>query len=337
MPDLATLIALIMLLALIVYALTGGADFGGGVWDLMARGPRAKQQRELVVQAIGPIWEANHVWLILVIVLLFVAFPAGFAAILTALHIPIALMLIGITLRGSAFVFRSYGRQRAADFRRWGLLFAIASAFTPITLGVTLGAVSSGALELNESGQVVTDFVSEWLAPFPISVGLMVLFLFSYLAAVYLAYASRDDAELSDDFRSRAIMASVGFGATALVAALLSRSGAPHLWEVLGRGASSVLYQVAVAGLAVGALVALVRRSYAVARILAAAQVVAVVLGWGLSQKGFILVGELTLEDAAAPDSVLGPVLIALVAGMVVLIPSFIFLFRIFRGPGETH
>ena len=137
-------VAAVIVVAMLLYALTGGADFGGGVWDLLATGPRAGAQRQAIARAIGPIWEANHVWLLVVLVLMFVAFPTAFAAIMTALHLPMLIMLTGITLRGSAFVFRTYGPDRP-EWRRWGVVFGAASAVTPIFLGVVLGAVSSGA------------------------------------------------------------------------------------------------------------------------------------------------------------------------------------------------
>src|SRR6476646_7696431 len=138
LPVLEVIIAIFILLSLIVYALFAGADFGGGMWDLLAFGPRARQQREAIADAIAPVWEANHVWLILVIVLLFTAYPTAFAAIMTALHIPITIVLVGIVLRGAAFVFRKYDGQDDATHRRWSLLFSIASFLTPLFLGMTL-------------------------------------------------------------------------------------------------------------------------------------------------------------------------------------------------------
>src|SRR4029077_1276730 len=123
-----------------------GADFGGGVWDLLASGPRKRQQRHLVEEAIGPVWEANHVWLILAVVLLFSCFPAAFAQLSIRLHIPLSLALIGIVLRGSAFAFRSYGGLRDDVQRNWGRLFAIASVVTPLLLGMAVGAVAAGAI-----------------------------------------------------------------------------------------------------------------------------------------------------------------------------------------------
>jgi cytochrome d ubiquinol oxidase subunit II len=120
--------AWIVVVALNAYVLFAGADFGGGVWDLLASGPRRQQQRDLIARAIGPIWEANHVWLIVVVVVLFVCFPPAFAAFGTVLHIPLSLMLIGIVLRGSAFVFRAYSYGPRSEQRRWGRVFAVSRA-----------------------------------------------------------------------------------------------------------------------------------------------------------------------------------------------------------------
>src|SRR5206468_5641916 len=141
---LADILAGIIFVALNAYALLGGADFGGGAWDLLALGPRKERQRELVAGAIGPVWEANHVWLILAIVLLFTGFPPAFARLGTLLHIPLSLVLIGIVLRGSAFTFWRYGAD--AEQRHWGMVFAIASLITPFLLGTTAGTIASGAL-----------------------------------------------------------------------------------------------------------------------------------------------------------------------------------------------
>src|ERR1044072_2889132 len=201
MPSLEVILAGSMVVSLTFYALMGGADYGGGMWDLLASGPRAQAQRELISEAIGPIWEANHVWLILVVVLLFSCFPPAFSAIATALHIPITLMLIGIVLRGSAFTFRTYDSRRDNVQRRWGRLFASASLITPILLGVTLGAIASGPIQVGE-GRDISMFINSWLAPFPFAVGGFALALFAFLAAVYLTLET-EDAELREDFRKR--------------------------------------------------------------------------------------------------------------------------------------
>src|SRR5947199_9124883 len=152
---LPNLLAGIVFVALNAYAVLGGADFGGGVWDLLALGPRRERQRELIAEAIGPVWEANHVWLILAIVLLFTCFPPAFARLGTLLHIPLSLVFIGVVLRGSAFTFWRYGADE--EQRHWGVVFAIASLITPFLLGTTAGTIASG--DLGEVGVLMEDVV----------------------------------------------------------------------------------------------------------------------------------------------------------------------------------
>src|SRR5437016_6135116 len=159
--SLADLVAGVIFVALNAYAVLGGADFGGGVWDLLALGPRKARQRELIAEAIGPVWEANHVWLILAIVLLFTCFPPAFARLGTRLHIPLSLVLIGIVLRGSAFTFWRYGADE--EQRNWGKVFAIASLMTPLLLGTTAGAIASGAV--GDGGWGSGDFSGTYVAP----------------------------------------------------------------------------------------------------------------------------------------------------------------------------
>src|ERR1044071_6008281 len=171
MLSLELLAAGAMVVSLMFYALLGGADYGGGVWDLLARGRRARAQREVIAEAIGPVWEANHVWLILVLVILFTGFPPAFAAIATALHVPLTLLLVGIVLRGSAFTFRTYDSQRDDVQRRWSRVFSAASIITPVLLGVTVGAIASGTIKV-ENGVVTSGFWRSWLAPFPFAAGL---------------------------------------------------------------------------------------------------------------------------------------------------------------------
>src|SRR5205809_2559116 len=225
---LPNLLAAIIFVALNAYAVLGGADFGGGVWDLLALGPRRERQRELIAEAIGPVWEANHVWLILAIVLLFTCFPPAFARLGTLLHIPLSLVSIGIVLRGSAFTFWRYGADE--EQRHWGVVFAIASLITPFLLGTTAGTIASGAL--GEAGGVKGDgfytmYVAPWLSPFPLSVGLFALITFAFLAAVYLTLEAHVR-ELQEDFRRRALAARVGLVLAAVMALLFSLNGAPR-------------------------------------------------------------------------------------------------------------
>jgi len=327
----ATLMAGILVLALHAYVLLGGADFGGGVWDLLARGPRKAAQRALVAHAIGPVWEANHVWLILAIVLLFTCFPPAFQRLSIAMNLPLTGVLIGIVLRGSAFAFRGYGGDRDAVQRRWGRVFAIASLVTPILLGVVVGTVASGATRLEPLGLGFTAvYVTPWLTPFALAVGLFTLACFAFLAAVYLTLEAQDT-ELREDFRASALAAGLAVFVTAALALLLARPAAPLMRRGLLASAWAIPFQLATGAFAVTALVALWRRSYLVARFAAAAQVSLILWGWAWSQFPYILPPDLTIADAAAPAATLHLVLGTLAVGAVVLLPSLAYLFRVFK------
>lgn len=314
---------------LLIYALSGGADFGGGVWDLLASGPRAPRQRAVVAAAIAPIWEANHVWLIIVIVLLFTAFPAVFAAAATALHVPLTVMLVGIVLRGSAFVFRAYSRPEEAAYRRWSLVFASASVVTPVMAGVCVGAAVSGSIRVVD-GTMTSGFWKPWLAPFPFAVGLFTLALFAFLAAVYLIHEAPDE-PLKADFRRRALAAGLVVGALAWLCLALAEAGAPQIHRGLSGRWWSLPFQAATGAAAIGALAALYRRSDRWSRALAVVQVALVLLGWALAQYPYALVPDLTLRATAAPASVLKPVLIVLAAGGALIVPAFVWLYAIFK------
>lgn len=318
-----------VMVSLTLYALGGGADFGGGVWDLLSSGPRARAQRELIAHAIGPIWEANHVWLILAVVLMFVCFPAAWAALSIALHIPLTVMLLGIVLRGSAFTFRSYGGESDIAHRRWGRVFATASVVTPVMLGICVGAVAAGRIRVRDE-HVLGGFVRPWAAAFPLAVGLLALALFAFLAAVYLTLETDDEA-LQDDFRRRALGAGIAVGAIALPTLGLARAQAPLIWQGLMTGHWSLPLHVATALAALGALGALCRRRYAAARTLAILQVTCILWGWGVAQFPHLLPPDVTILDASAPPAVLRAVLGALIAGAALLVPSLWALYRVFK------
>jgi cytochrome d ubiquinol oxidase subunit II len=324
--SLADSLAGIILLSLTAYVLFGGADFGGGVWDLLASGPRRAEQRRLIAQAIAPVWEANHVWLILAIVLLFTCFPVAFARMSIVLHIPLTLMLIGIVLRGSAFMFRSYGGGGARTF-------AIASLMTPVLLGIAVGAVASGALGETGSGKRETflaAYVQPWLTPFAFAVGAFALVCFAFLAAVYLTLEAQDPA-LQDDFRSRAIVSAVAVFVMAVVGLVLSPE-APLVHRGLLAARWALGLHLLTGGAAVTVFWALWTRRYRVARVAVAAQVTLIVWGWGVSQYPYLLPPDLTIDAAAAPRVTLALALAAVSAGAVVLFPSLYYLLKIFKG-----
>jgi cytochrome d ubiquinol oxidase subunit II len=328
------LVAVVTLVSLILYAVMGGADFGGGLWDLLARGRRAGRQRSAIADAIGPIWEANHVWLILVIVLLFTAWPKGFAAMMTALNIPLTLMLVGVVLRGTAFVFRKYDSRRDDVQRRWSRMFGISSAFTPLAQGMVLGALATGAIRV-EKGVVVSGFLAGWLTPFAWSCGVFALVLFAFLAAVYLTVDTVGEPELCGDFRRRALAAGLALGPVAAVVFVTSKEGAPDLHHGLTTWWAPVLL-VWTSLFALGALGGLWWRRYRLARMAAIGQVTLILAGWCLAQYPHLIYPDLTIRNCAAPESTLRVLLVALGLGAVILLPSVYYLFHVFKGGGET-
>jgi cytochrome d ubiquinol oxidase subunit II len=328
---LAGVLAGILALSLNAYVLFGGADFGGGVWDLLATGRRRGRQREVISHAIGPIWEANHVWLILAIVLTFTCFPPVFARLGTVLHIPLTLMLVGIVLRGSAFTFRTYDDERDAVQRHWGRIFAGASLVTPVLLGVCIGAVASGRVGPLRPGATFTEsFVHPWLTPFSLAVGLMTLALFANLAAVFLTLET-DDPELVEDFRARALWSAVAVFLAALGALLIAPRHAPLMGVGLLGSTWSLPFHLATGAAAVAVLAALWWRRYHLARVAVGAHVSLIIWGWALSQYPFLVPPDLTVDGAASPEVTLRLVLIALGFGTVVLLPSLLYLFRVFK------
>ena len=327
---LETIIAGVIVASLILYALLGGADYGGGVWDLLAFGTRAPEQRALIARAIAPVWEANHVWLILVIVILFTAFPPAFAAISTALHIPLTLLLIGIVLRGTTFTFRAHDVQRDNVQRRWSLLFSIASIITPLLLGIALGAIASGTIRV-ANGVVGSGFFSSWLAPFPVGVGFFALSLFAFLAAVYLTLETSDH-ELQEDFRLRALIAGGAVALLAWIVFLLAGTGAPTVRAGISRSWWALALHLFTAAFAVSAFYSLWTKRYRWARVCAAAQVTLILLGWALAQYPHLVEPDITIASAAAPRTTLQLLLGALAAGAILLFPSYYYLFRVFKG-----
>jgi cytochrome d ubiquinol oxidase subunit II len=322
----ADLLGGVILAALILYALLGGADFGGGIWDLLASGPRKAAQRTLIEHAIGPIWEANHVWLILVVVVLFSAFPAAFAAVSIALFVPLVLLLLGIVLRGAAFTFRTYEKPGDRVQEGWGLVFSSSSVLAPVVLGTIVGALASGRLRVAAEGTEPWA----WAAPFPLSVGLFAAALFAFLAATYLAVEA--EGALREDFRRRALGAGVVVFLCAALSGALSWREAPLVFEGLVHRGWSLPFHVATGAAAGAALALLVLGRVRAARAAAVAQVALIVIGWGASQYPYLVVPDLTLASASAPRVVQAALLWALAAGALLLFPALYALFRIFKG-----
>jgi len=305
---------------LVLYAVTGGADFGGGLWDLFARGPRAEAHKKLIAHALGPIWETNHIWVIFVIVLLFTVFPLGFAAIGIALHVPLTIALFGIVLRGAAFVFRAYGMSPPRIQALWGRVFAIASLVTPLALGSCLAALSSGTIVPG-----VSDVGAGWATPYGFLVGLFALSLFAMLAAVYLA---AEDEALAEDFRARAIGAELFAGVVAFATLAVSSAAAPLFFANLSRAWP---IHIAAGALAFATIALLFRRAYAWARITAPAQVACVVLGWGVAMDRHLVLPAIPIDAAGTRPEIYAALFQALIGGAVLLVPSLLVLFRVFK------
>lgn len=324
--SLAELVGAMLLLGLTAYAVLGGADFGAGFWDLTAgRGPRAERIRAQAESSMGPVWEANHVWLIFVLVIFWTGFPVAFGSVMSTLYIPLFLAAVGIIFRGAAFAFRGVAGTMAAK-RLLGGTFALSSILTPLFMGAAIGGIASGRVPV---GNAVGDPVTSWLNPTSALVGILAVATGSYLAAVYMAgdAARRGRADLVVAFRRRALAAGVVAGGIAMAGLPVLRADARPLFDALtGRGLALIALSAA-AGIATLALVW--RRAFGPARLTAAAAVAAVLWGWVLSQRPDLLPGELTIEEAAASRPTLVALLVAFAFGALVLVPSLAYLFRL--------
>jgi cytochrome bd ubiquinol oxidase subunit II len=308
------------LLALGLYAILGGADFGGGVLDLIASGPRRTAQHHAVSHAIGPIWEANHVWLIFALVLLFTCFPRAFADISVGLYAPLTLALVGIVLRGAAFVFRNYAADDAAFTHGWTAVFGIASLLAPFFFGDTAGALASGRYA--------------WTSPFALTVGLFAVTLCAQIAAVFIL-PEIPPGKLCDDFRRRALRMTVAIWIIGLLPALVAAATEPALLTAfLVPRVLTVVAFALLAGIAVLVLVAF--RNNTLARIAVALETIAILGAWFLAQAPQIVPGHDTYASAAAEESMIVAFLIATAAGSVLLIPSLALLYTVFKGPRST-
>jgi cytochrome bd ubiquinol oxidase subunit II len=313
--------AAILFVAVLLYALLGGVDFGGGVWILFARGRRAAAQRETIARAIGPIWEVSHVWLVFLVVLALVAFRRAFPALAVALAMPFSLALLGIVLRGAIYVV--HGRSRGAGRGTWDRLFAVASASTPVFFGVAAGAAASGQIRVVD-GVVVSDRWTTWLAPFPLAVGGIALALCAYLGAVYLTLATAG--ELREDFRVRALASGLAFAALAAIALPIARDGAPLVWR--GLMAEAMVIVPLGVGLALLSGWAVFVRAYRLGSGAAAAEVALLLAGWARAQYPYLIVPDLTVQAAASPPTPRDEAIVFAI-GVLLLIPSLWVLVRV--------
>jgi cytochrome d ubiquinol oxidase subunit II len=320
----AHLVAAALFLGISAYAIFGGADFGAGFWDLCAGGAeRGARPRALVDHAIGPVWEANHVWLIFCLVMLWTGFPTAFASITLTMFIPLSIAALGIVLRGSGFAFRKVVPNVDSQ-RIFGAAFAVSSVIVPFCLGAVVGGLVAGRVP---PGGQAGDTLTAWTGPVSIVGGLLAVAVCAYLAAVFLAHDAHrmGDDDLVGYFRRRAIGVAVVAGALSLVGFLTLKNDAPHLHdELVGRGLPLVI----AAGLfGVAALVLLLRNQIRLARIAAVGAVGSVVWGWGVAQWPYVVPTTITVDNGAAPHATLVMLIGVTVVAALVIFPSLALLY----------
>jgi len=320
MPD---AVALVLWVGVVLYAMFGGADFGAGFWDLIAGGAeRGRRPRALVDAAIGAVWEANHVWLIFCLVVLWTGFPEAFASLMTTLYVPLTIAALGIVVRGSGFAFGRVSTRLNVK-RVYGASFAISSVITPFFLGAVAGAIASGRVPTEGRG----DPWDSWLTSTSMLGGVLAVVVCAYLAAVFLVHEAhrRDDADMIRYFRLRAIVMAVVAGAIAIAGIWILEDDAPRLHDRLLGEALPLVVISTLLGLA--ALATIFRDLPRIARVCAAGAVAAVIGGWGVAQYPYMLGTHLTIDQAAAPNATLAWVLAVFVLAALICIPSLVFLY----------
>jgi cytochrome d ubiquinol oxidase subunit II len=341
----ADAVALVMFAAVILYGVFGGADFGSGVWDLTAgNAERGGPTRRLIDHAIGPVWEANHVWLIFILVFLWTGFPGPFAAMMRTLAIPFWLAGLGIVARGAGFAFRKY-----APTLRWaqgaGAVFAVASLITPFFLGTIAGAIASGRVPADpatggsDGGPV--GLWSPWLGPTSLLGGVLAVATCTFLAGVLLAAdASKlGDVTLAKELRTKSLIGGAITGIIVLAGIPVLITDDEVLVDgLLGRALPLVLISGA-AGLTTMYL--LWKHQLRAARISAGVAVASVVAGWGAGQYPWILVDQVTIEDGSGARAALIGLLVASGIAAVLVVPPLVYLYtladqnRVGSAPGQ--
>jgi cytochrome d ubiquinol oxidase subunit II len=336
-PD--DLLLLVMLTSLTLYAIWGGADFGGGIWEFSSVLQSTEKERGHVYRAIGPVWEANHVWLIFVLVILLNGFPLAYAALGRALWMPMLLVLVGIVFRGAGYIFRSYGRGRAREQTLWEAAFAIASTATPFFLGASAGAIASGRLAITETGQYEADYLMGWISGETIFTGFYSVAMCAYLAAVYLTREAdaQGEADLTRIWRQRSLSTGLWMGVLSLGGLALVWIEMPELTKgFLQRGWPFVFISL-ICGF--WSLYDLWHARYSRSAVLSSGAVAAVIWGWGVSQYPILIPPKITSEHVKAPDNVLWAMLIVITMGAIFLLPALaylLFLFKANRSEGNA-
>jgi cytochrome d ubiquinol oxidase subunit II len=322
----ADAVAVVLLIGITMYAVFGGADFGAGLWSLLAGGgDRGRRPRELIDWAIGPVWEANHVWLIFVLVVLWTGFSSAFEAIFSTLFIPLSLAALGVVFRGSGFAFHHTAR-RARGRALAETVFGLASVLTPFFLGTVVGAIAGGRVPV---GNATGDMWTSWLNPLSLVIGALFVATGTYLSAVFLVSDARRAGapDLERYFGTRALVAAVVTGGLAAAGLVFLHRDARYIFDGLTGDGLPLVIVSGVCGIAV--LVLLHRGTRRGARPLAVGAVAAVIWGWGVAQWPYLLPEKLTISDAAAPSSTLTGVLVVFGVAVLVVLPAIGLLFTL--------
>jgi cytochrome d ubiquinol oxidase subunit II len=323
----STFAAVVLFIGVIAYAVLGGADYGAGFWDLTAGGAeKGREPRHLVDLSLAPVWEANHVWLIFCLVMLWTGFPTAFAAIMTTLYVPLGLAVLGIVVRGSGFAFRKVV-VRTEQQRVVGAAFAISSVLTPFFLGTVAGGIASGRVPSEGHGDPVTS----WLNPTSLLGGVLAVLACAFTAAVFLTAEARrrGEPDLERWFGRRAQVIAAVTGAVALAGIAVLRADAPRLFDdLLGRALPLVILS-GLCGL--GSLLLVRRLNPRLVQGLAVSAVAAIVAGWGVAQYPYLLGTHLPIDAAAAPGPTLTALTVVAAAALVIVVPSLALLFVLFQ------
>jgi cytochrome bd ubiquinol oxidase subunit II len=321
-----TVIAVVLFAAITAYAVFGGADFGAGFWDLVAGGTaRGDRPRRMIEHSIGPVWEANHVWLIFTFVVLWSAFPEAYASITLTLFVPLTLAAVGIVLRGASFAFRKVVFD-TPHARTFGAAFALSSVLVPFCMGAVAGGIASGRVP---AGGEAGDPWASWVNPTSILGGVLAVVVVAYLASVYLVWDARrlGEREMERYFRRRAVVASVVAGIASVAGIFVLRADADYLFDGLTSRALPLVVLSALCGAA--SLVLLRREAARGARLLAIVAVAGIVIGWGVAQWPYLLPETLEVADAAAPSGTMAALLVATVLALVIVAPGFALLYTL--------
>jgi cytochrome bd ubiquinol oxidase subunit II len=325
--------------SLLLYVLLGGSDYGAGILELLPGDGLREKQKHVINDAMGPVWEANHMWLILIVVILFMGFPTIFTTLMVSLHIPMLALLAGIVVRGTAFTFRHYDAvQEPKSQRVYTVLFSVSSLWTAVWLGIIVASLNRGIID-PAARDVWTAYVAPWWGLYPLSVGMFVACIFVFLACVYLIDETTDDA-LAKRFRGHAAVFNclvIAAGATVFVTSLGERESLPvtffkNPWTLGVMGVASLLF--------VALWFFITSHRVWLTRVVAAGQVSLILLGWWLLYAPNAMVtatGSLNFYQVAAPDATLRQLVWALLIGSCFIFPSLIFLLRVFKLKRKTE